>query len=117
MSAHTDDREQQRRRRLLAEVERLAQQAIFGTASSTYRRCGTKTCGCQTGGALHGPHTYVSYRDREAKRTSGYYIPREAEAEINGGLHAWRELQERLRELAEQNRQRVLAAARRRSGK
>ena len=117
MNAPAEDRAQQPRRRLLKDIERLAQRAIFGTASSTYRRCGNHTCGCQKGGALHGPHTYVSYRDREAKRTSGYYVPREAEAEINEGIQAWRELQERLRELAEQNRQRVLGAARRRSGK
>ena len=117
MSAHAGDRQPQRRTRLLKKVQRLAQQAIFGSASSTYRRCGNKTCGCQKGGSLHGPHTYVSYRDREAARTSGYYVPREAEAEISEGIQAWRELQERLRELAEQNRQRVLGAARRRSGK
>lgn len=117
MNASAEERAARRRQRLLKDIARLAQRAIFGTASSTYRRCGTQTCGCQKGGALHGPHTYVSYRDREAKRTSGYYVPREAEAEINEGIQAWRELQERLRELAEHNRQRVLHTARRRSGK
>ena len=37
------------RRQLLREMERLAQVAIFGTRSETYRTCGHPGCHC------HGP--------------------------------------------------------------
>jgi hypothetical protein len=44
-----------RRRRLLREMERLAQVAIFGTLSETYRTCGHPGCHCHGPGPKHGP--------------------------------------------------------------
>ena len=37
------------RRQLLREMERLAQVAIFGTLSETYRTCGHPGCHCHPG--------------------------------------------------------------------
>jgi len=38
------------RRKLLGEIERLAEIAIFGTLSETYRTCGRAGCDCQGDG-------------------------------------------------------------------
>src|SRR5437899_8682653 len=59
------------RRKLLSEIERLAEVAIFGTLSETYRTCGSPGCHCQTGGPKHGPHLNISYRGEKGK-TTGY---------------------------------------------
>lgn len=101
-----------RHRRLVKQIEELAMVAIFGTASSTYRRCGNAGCRCHKGGPKHGPHIYVSYRDRVAGKTTGYYVPQAAQEEVHRGIAAWQRLQECLRELAELNRERVLKNAR-----
>ena len=103
---------QRLRKRLLGEIQELAMVAIFGTASSTYRRCGNTGCRCQKEGPKHGPHVYVSYRDRDVGKTTGYYVPRVAQAEMQRVIEAWRRLQECLRELAELNREQVLTSAR-----
>ena len=55
----------------------------------------------------------MSYRDRAARKTTGYYVPRAAQQELLDGIAAWQELQHRLRELAELNKERTL---RQRSG-
>ena len=47
MSRATDSPTQ--RRKLLKEIERLAEVAIFGTLSETYRTCGRDGCHCQQG--------------------------------------------------------------------
>ena len=36
------------RRKLLGEIERLAEIAVFGTLSETYRTCGRAGCHCQS---------------------------------------------------------------------
>ena len=63
------------RRKLLGEIERLAEVAVFGTLSETYRTCGRAGCHCQSGGPKHGPHLNVSYRGEKGKTTG--YFPRE----------------------------------------
>jgi hypothetical protein len=107
--------EERRTRLLVEQIEDLAKRAIFGTASSTYRQCGNAGCRCHKGGPKHGPHVYVSYRDRAAGKTTGYYVPQAAQEEVHRGIEAWQRLQECLRELAELNRERVLSEARARS--
>lgn len=99
------------RRKLLSEIERLAEMAIFGTLSETYRTCGRASCHCQTGGPKHGPHLNVSYRGEKGK-TTGYYVPKGAEAATQEGVAAWQKLQACLRELAELNKERNLRLAR-----
>src|SRR5436190_1417232 len=42
------------RRKLLGEIARLAEVAIFGTLSETYRTCGQAGCHCQGDGPKHG---------------------------------------------------------------
>src|ERR1700720_4027274 len=100
-----------RRGKLLSEFERLAHGAIFGTLTETYRTCGRPGCHCQKGGPKHGPHLNVSYRGEKGK-TTGYYVPKGAEEATRGGVAAWQELQECLRELAEMNKERNLQRAR-----
>lgn len=99
------------RRRLLSQIEHLAEIAIFGTLSETYRTCGRAGCHCQSGGPKHGPHLQISYRGEKGK-TTGYYVPKEAEAATREGVAAWQELQSCLRELAEMNKERNLQRAR-----
>jgi hypothetical protein len=100
-----------RRHKLLSEIECLAQVAIFGTLSETYRTCGRAGCHCQSGGPKHGPHLNISYRGEKGK-TTGYYVPKGAEEATRQGVAAWQKLQECLRELAELNKDRNLARAR-----
>lgn len=100
-----------RRRKLLSEIERLAEVAIFGALSETYRTCGRSGCHCETGGPKHGPHLNISYRGENGK-TTGYYVPKGAEEATREGVAAWQKLQERLRELAGLNRDRNLERAR-----
>ena len=108
MSGQRREAVEQKRTALLSDVQRLAQRAIFGTASSTFRCCGNPGCRCHHGGPKHGPHVSVSYRDRAARKTTGYYVPRAAQQELLDGIAAWQELQHRLRELAELNKERTL---------
>jgi hypothetical protein len=99
------------RRKLLSEIERLAEVAVFGTLSETYRTCGRRGCHCQRGGPKHGPHLNVSYRGERGK-TTGYYVPKAAEEATRKGVAAWQKLQQCLRELAELNKERNLRRAR-----
>jgi hypothetical protein len=99
------------RRKLLGEMERLAEIAIFGTLSETYRTCGRAGCHCQGAGPKHGPHLNVSYRGEKGK-TTGYYVPKGAEEATRQGVVAWQKLQQCLRELAELNKDRNLRRAR-----
>jgi cytochrome c2 len=99
-----------RRAELLAEIGRLAEVAIFGTLSETYRRCGSVGCHCQGRGPKHGPHLHVSYRSAVGK-TTGYYVPKAAQEKVRAGVAAWQTLQERLRDLAELTKEHVLQRA------
>ena len=99
------------RRKLLQEVARLAEVAVFGTLSETYRTCGNAGCHCLSGGPKHGPHLNISYRG-EAGKTTGYYVPKGAEQATREGVAAWQKLQECLRELAKLNKERNLQRAR-----
>jgi hypothetical protein len=101
----------EQRRKLLVEIQSLAEVAIFGTLSSTYRTCGHPGCHCQRSGPKHGPHLNVSYRGEEGK-TTGYYVPQAAQRATRQGVAAWEKLQKRLRQLAELNKEQVLQQAR-----
>jgi hypothetical protein len=100
-----------RRRKLLNEIQCLAEVAVFGTLSETYRTCGRAGCHCQRGGPKHGPHLNVSYRGEKGK-TTGYYVPQAAKAATREGVAAWQKLQACLHELAEMNKERNLERAR-----
>ena len=101
----------ERRRKLLSEIQRLAEVAVFGTLSTTYRTCGHPGCHCQGPGPKHGPHLNVSYRS-QAGKTTGYYVPQAAQRATRRGVTAWQKLQERLRQLAEMNKDDLLRQAR-----
>ena len=64
------------RRKLLGEIAHLAEIAVFGTLSETYRTCGQAGCHCQGDGPKHGPHLNVSYRG-ERGRPPVTMFPRE----------------------------------------
>lgn len=98
------------RRTLLADIQRLAKIALIGSISETYRTCGNPGCRCRRGGPKHGPHTYVSYRG-DAGKTTAYYVPVSAQPAVKEGIDAWRELQDRLRELAKLNKDAALSPA------
>jgi hypothetical protein len=98
------------REQLLADIEHLARDAIHGSLSESYRTCGNPGCRCHHGGPKHGPHLYISYRGTSGK-TTGYYVPKAAEARIRTGVQAWARLQERLHQLATLNKERALAAS------
>ena len=97
------------RLRLLSQIKQLAQAAIYGSLSETYRRCGNPNCRCHHGGLKHGPNLYISYRGKTGK-TTGYYVPHHVEARIRQGVDAWSQLQDRLRELAVLNKERLIPA-------
>ena len=99
------------RRKLLDEIHCLADIAVFGTLSESYRTCGRTGCHCQQGGPKHGPHLNISYRGEKGK-TTGYYVPQGAEQATRDGVAAWQKLQACLRELAELNKERNLRNAR-----
>jgi hypothetical protein len=101
---------------LLDEVRELAGHAIFGTLSESYRTCGTPTCRCHHGGPKHGPHLYISYRGDEGK-TTGYYVPKAAQQSVSDGVAAWQTLQQRLRQLAELNKDKALKQAKKEQAK
>ena len=101
----------ERRRKLLVEIQRLAEVAIFGTLSTTYRTCGHPGCHCLGAGPKHGPHLNVSYRG-DAGKTTGYYVPQAAQRATRQGIAAWERLQTRLRQLAELNKEHILQQAR-----
>ena len=104
------------RQDLLERIGELAGMAIFGTPSETYRTCGNKRCRCHGPGPKHGPHMYISFRGGAGK-TAGYYVPKAAQEAVRDGVAAWRELQQCLRELAELNKDDVLARARAKRGR
>jgi hypothetical protein len=98
---------QRTRDTLLRQIARLARRALFGSLSETYRTCGRPGCRCHQG-HKHGPHLYVSFRGADGT-TTGYYVPQPLAEAMRAGVAAWQDLQEKLRQLAELNRQRLWA--------
>ena len=57
--------------------------------------------------------TYTKSDRRDAGengKTTGYYVPHHAETQIRQGVEAWAQLQDRLRELATLNKERLIPA-------
>jgi hypothetical protein len=98
-----------RRETLLTRIGELAEQAIFGSLAESYRTCGNPGCRCHRGGAKHGP--YLAVTCRSGGKTIGYHVPAAAREEVRAGVEAWHAVQECLRELAEMNKERLLATA------
>jgi len=106
----SNSRQHDRRKELFKEIQRLADRAIFGTLSQTYRTCGNPKCRCRRGGPKHGPHLNVSYRSEG--KTTGFYVPFDAQEKVRAGVDAWWRLQDCLRELAEMNKTTILEETR-----
>src|SRR3972149_9320920 len=96
---------QRAQRRLRRQLTGLAERAIFGSLSETYRTCGQPGCRCRQG-EKHGPHLYVSFRGQEGK-TTGYYVPQPQAPAGRDGVEAWKQFQALARELAALNRGRL----------
>src|SRR5713226_2820955 len=96
---------QQAQQRLLRQLTGLAERAIFGSLSETYRTCGQPDCRCKQG-EKHGPHLYISFRGQEGK-TTGYYVPQPLGKAVRDGVEAWKQFQALARELADLNRERL----------
>ena len=96
---------------LIQQVTELAGLVIFGSLSEMYRTCGSPGCRCHTTGPKHGPQLHVVYRG-ESGKSSGYYVPIAAQADIRKGVAAWRAIQEAIRELAGINKDEILERAR-----
>jgi hypothetical protein len=107
-----DKSSEEQRAELLRQIESLARRALLGTISETYRTCGTPGCRCHHGGPKHGPHLYVSYRGPKGK-TTGYYVPKSIQEDVRAGIEAWAQLQDRLRQIAQLNRERLATKTRR----
>ena len=99
------------RSKLIRQVTDLAGLVIFGSLSEMYRTCGNPGCRCHGPGPKHGPQLQVVYRG-ESGKTTGYYVPIAAQAEIRQGATAWKSIQEAIRELATLNRDGILERAR-----
>jgi hypothetical protein len=91
-----------RRDEAVKKLHELAPKLLFGSASETYRTCGSPSCRCHTTGPKHGPHMYVNYKG-ENGRTTGYYVPKAFQERVRKGLAAWRELQALAKEIAKIN--------------
>ena len=100
-----------KRQKLLQKVAELAEVAVFGSLDDNYRRCGSPSCKCHHGGPKHGPFLHVTYRGSSGK-TEGYHVLKDAEDDIRAGVAAWRELQTKLKELAQMNKERAFSKAR-----
>jgi len=96
---------------LLRRIAELADKAIFGSLSETYRTCGNPGCRCHHDGPKHGPHLSASYHSEG--KTTGFHVPAMAQAEVRAGVEAWHALQNCVKELAEMNKECVLAKTRR----
>ncbi len=103
-------KQRSRRAKLLEQVQVLAQVAIFGNPTETFRTCGNAGCRCHHGGPKHGPHLYISFRgDGQTRNT---YVPKAAQPAVLEGLKAWKQMQACLRELADMNKEQALKRAR-----
>lgn len=98
---------ERQRKDLIGEIAAALPQALMGSISETYRRCGNPNCRCHHGGAKHGPHLYVSYRGASGK-TTGYYVPESAHEAVRTGVQTWSQIQKRLRELSAANKERLI---------
>jgi hypothetical protein len=98
----------QKRDQALARLHELAPQLLIGSASETYRTCGTPGCRCHSDGPKHGPHLYVNYKG-ENGRTTGYYVPKALHERVCTGLDAWREFQVLAKRIGQLNQEIMLA--------
>ena len=55
-------------------------------------------------------HIYISVTAEKTGKTTGYYVPHQVEAQIRQRVDAWSQLQDRLRELAALNKDRLIPA-------
>lgn len=97
-----------KRQRVNRRLLELSERILIGSISQSYRTCGRQTCRCRTTGPKHGPHLYMSYKG-ESGKTTGYYIRQSLHEEVHCGVDAWREFNALAKEIADLNRQIMLA--------
>lgn len=94
----------ERREKAIEKLLELVPKMLIGSASETYRTCGSPTCRCHTTGPKHGPHLYVSYRGDHG-RTTGYYVPEALHQTVREGLAAWKKFQMMAKKVAHLNKE------------
>lgn len=105
---HLDDRSDAE---LRTELQRLARVMVFGTLAERGRVCGKPTCRCATG-EKH-PAVQLAHWAGDGK-TRSQHVPFAIVDTVREGVDAWHRFQAIARELADRNRARVWAQARRR---
>lgn len=84
----------------------LLDEIMPGGLSYTYRKCGNPKCKkCRVRGELHGPHLFVTYKDKVSGKTGGFYVPKSKEKVIESAHKAWQDAKESLKKLGEINRE------------
>jgi hypothetical protein len=63
------------RLRLLSQIKQLAQTAIYGSLSESFRRCGNPGCRCHHGGPKHGPHLNISVTAEQKEKPPATMFP------------------------------------------
>ena len=96
---------------LRKELARLARHMVFGTLAERGRVCGKPNCRCARG-EKH-PAVQLAHWAGEGK-TRSQHVPYAIVATVREGVAAWQRFQAMARELADRNRVRVWAQARRR---
>jgi len=78
------------RRKLLGQIERLAEIAVFGTLSGNLPHLvAAKVAIVRGDGPKHGPHLNCELPPARRARTTGYYVPKGAEEATREGVAAW----------------------------
>ena len=96
---------------LRKELQRLAQQMIFGTLAERGRVCGKPTCRCARG----EKHPAVQLAQWAGDgRTRSQHVPYAVVETVRAGVEAWHRFHAIARELAHRNRTQVWTRARRR---
>lgn len=84
----------------------VVEEMIRGSRSITYERCQRKGCRCQKG-ELHGPHLSIVWKRGDGK-TTGVYIRKGYEDNVNKGIEAWKDYKEIGKEIADINRDKLI---------
>ncbi len=91
-------------------LEALMSKMLYGTAVETFRTCGKARCVCREG-QRHGPYLRLTCNERG--RIFSQYVGASQREAVLEGVRAWHSFQEIAREIAEENRRRLLGERKR----
>ena len=102
------------RTRWVHDLAHAAEQMLWGSLVTVYRKCGKPTCHCATG-EKHGPVWYLS--QHAAGRTRMRFVPAEHLDAVRRGVAAFQQYRELGHRVAAQNLDRLLGPRRQRRTK